>query len=137
MTGLTPKSAKLGPQAKIAAVVNFCGITDVADQLSGTHMRKYAVTWIPEQPQRMELARRVSPMTYVRKGAPPILTIHGDADETVPYEHGTNLTKALRDAGVEAELITVPGGKHGFPQDTMDKLYPQIFEFLKSRKILK
>ena len=136
MVGMTPKSAKLGPPAKVAAVVNFYGITDVADQLEGPNLRKYAVTWVPEQAGRMELARRVSPMTYVRKDLPPILTIHGDADQSVPYEHGVKLTKALRDAGADAQLISVPQGKHGFPNDKMQQLYPQIFQFLKARQIM-
>src|SRR5947209_12959873 len=92
MVGMTPKSAKLGPTTKVAAVVNFYGITDVADQLGGPHMQDYAVTWVPEQAGRLDLASRVSPMTYVRNGVPAILTIHGDADPTVPYEHGVKLT---------------------------------------------
>src|SRR5262245_13368776 len=130
MVGMTPKSARLGPPAKVAAVVNFYGITDVGDQLEGPNLRKYAVTWLPEQAGRIDLARRVSPMTYVRKDLPPILTLHGDADQTVPYEHGVKLTKALVDIGARAELITVPGGRHGFPKEKLDELYPLIFEFL-------
>ncbi len=130
MVGMTPKSAKLGRPAKVAAVVNFYGITDVGDQLEGPNLRKYAVTWLPEQAGRVDLARRVSPMTYVRKDLPPILTLHGDADPTVPYEHGVKLTKALVDIGARAEMITVPGGKHGFPKEKLDELYPFIFEFL-------
>jgi hypothetical protein len=42
MVAMTPRSAKLGPPAKVAAVVNFYGIADVADQLEGPHMQKYA-----------------------------------------------------------------------------------------------
>ncbi|HUJ23741.1 MAG TPA: alpha/beta hydrolase [Bryobacteraceae bacterium] len=138
MVGMTPKSAKLGPPAKIAAVVNFYGITDVADQLGGPHMQDYAVTWVPEQTGRLELAGRVSPMTYVRKGLPPILTIHGDADQTVPYEHGVKLTKALRDAGNDAELVSVPQGKHGFPKEKEDQIYEEnIWPFLKKHGIMK
>lgn len=137
MVGLTPKSARLGPSAKIAAVINFYGITDVEDQIAGPNMRKYAVTWVPEQENRGELARRVSPMTYVRKQAPPVLTLHGTADETVPYEHGVQITKALRDAGGDAEMISVPNGRHGFTPEEMKKLWPQIFEFLRKRGILK
>jgi acetyl esterase/lipase len=137
MVGMTPKSAKLGPPAKIAAVVNFYGITDVADQLSGPNMRDYAVTWVPEQSGRLELAARVSPMKYVRKGLPPILTIHGDADKTVPYEHGVKLTKALRDAGDDAELVSVPQGEHGFPKATEDEIYEQnIWPFLKKHGVI-
>ena len=136
MVGLATKQARLGPPAEVAAVINFYGITDVNDQLEGANMRKYAVTWVPEQAGRIELARRVSPLTYVRRKAPPVLTIHGDADETVPYEHGVQLTRALREAGADAEMISVPQGKHGFAKEKLDELYPQIFEFLKRRKIL-
>ena len=137
MVGMTPKSAKLGPAAKIAAVVNFYGITDVGDQLGGPNMREYAVTWVPEGSGRLELAKRVSPMTYVRKGLPPILTIHGDADQTVPYEHGVKLTKALRDAGDDAELVSVPQGKHGFPKATEDEIYEHdIWPFLKKHGVM-
>ena len=137
MVGMTPKSAKLGPTTKVAAVVNFYGITDVEDQLQGVNMRNYAVTWLPEQEGRMDLARKLSPLSYVRKDVPAILTLHGNADETVPYDHGVLLTKALRDVKADAEMISVPGGKHGFTPDEMAKLWPQIFEFLRKRGILK
>ncbi|MCS6952242.1 MAG: alpha/beta hydrolase [Bryobacterales bacterium] len=136
MVGLTPKGARLGPPAKVAAVVNIYGITDVADQIQGPNQRPYALEWIPDQPGRLELARRLSPITYVRRDVPPVLTIHGDADETVPYEHGVKLTKALRDAGADAELIPVPQGGHVFTKEQWDALLPQIFAFLKQRRIL-
>jgi len=137
MVGMTPKSAKLGKPAKVAAVVNFYGITDVGDQLAGTNMRQYAVTWLPDSPGRIDLAHRVSPMTYVRRGLPPILTLHGDSDQTVPYVHGVNLTKALNDAGVRTEMISVPQGRHGFPKEKMDELYKDIFAFLERVGIMK
>ena len=137
MAGLTPKSAGLGPTGAIAAVVNFYGITDVEDQLGGENMRKYAVTWVPAGTDgRMELARRVSPLSWVRKGAPPVLTIHGTADPTVPYEHGVRLTKALRDAGSDAEFISVPNAEHGRPVEQFNAVWPQIFDFLSRRKLI-
>ena len=92
---------------------------------------------MPEGSGRLDLAKRVSPMTYVRKGLPPILTIHGDADQTVPYEHGVKLTKALRDAGDDAELVSVPQGKHGFPKATEDEIYEHdIWPFLKKHGVM-
>jgi acetyl esterase/lipase len=120
---------------KIAGVIDFFGIADVADQLEGPNAREYAAQWIPEQPNRMDLARKMSPMTYVRKGLPPVLALHGDADPVVPYEQSVNLTKAIKSAGGDAELITVPMGKHGFTPQQMDELWPQIFKWLKKRKI--
>jgi acetyl esterase/lipase len=136
MVAMTPRSARLGPPAKIAAVVNFYGITDVADQLEGPHLQKYAVTWVPEQEGRRELAKRVSPITYVRKGLPPILTLHGDMDKTVPYEQGANLARELKKAGADAQLITISGGGHGFPQTTLDDQFEHIFAFLKEKRVL-
>jgi acetyl esterase/lipase len=136
MVAMTPRSAKLGPPAKVAAVVNFYGITDVADQLEGPHMQKYAVAWVPEQDGRRELAKRVSPMTYVRKDLPPILTLHGDVDKTVPYEQGADLTRELTKMGADARLITVSGAGHGFPQATLDDQFEHIFAFLKEKGVL-
>ncbi len=81
---------------------------------------------------RHEIARRVSPLTYVRPGLPPILTIHGDADPTVPYTHAVQLHKALTEAGVPNQLLTIPGGKHGrFSRTETLKAYTTILEFLK------
>lgn len=138
MVGLTPKQAKFGPVSKVAAVVNFYGITDVQDQLEGENMRKYATTWVPETlPDRQELSRRVSPVAWVRKKVPPVLTIHGDADPTVPYEHGVDITKELRNAGADAEMIPVRQGGHGnFSPQEFAEIYAQIFSFLERRKIL-
>jgi acetyl esterase/lipase len=138
MVGLTPKKAKFGPPAKVAAVINFYGITDVQDQLEGEHMRDYAVKWVPESiADRQELSRKVSPVAWVRKAAPPVLTIHGDADTVVPYEHGVDITKELRNAGSDAEMIPIHQGGHGnFAPEQFAEIYAQIFNFLERRKIL-
>jgi len=132
MTAMVPESAGFGSTIHIAAVINFYGISDVADLLD---KRSFAATWIPEQPGRMDLAKQLSPLNYVRKGLPPILTIHGDADPVVPYEQSVKLTKELKGAGVDTELITVSGAKHGLSDDQMATLWPQIFKWLKKRKI--
>jgi acetyl esterase/lipase len=122
-TGMIPDSAGLdrqcpgAPLPKVAAVVNWYGITDVADLLDGANRRTYAVTWLSSLENREAVARRVSPLTYVRKDLPPILTIHGDADPVVPYTHGTRLQAALQSAGVANDLVTIPKGLHGnFPR---------------------
>ena len=65
-----------GPEElKVAAAVNWFGITDVNDLLDGPNMRAYAVGWMGSMPNRDEVAKRVSPINYVRPGLPPILTI--------------------------------------------------------------
>ena len=126
----------MAPAIKMAAVVDFFGVADVADQLDGPRQRPYAEAWIPEQPGRMELAGRLSPINNVRKGLPPILALHGDADDVVPYDQSVALVKSLKNAGDDAELITVPGGRHGFTPAEMEQLWPRIFQWLKKHKIV-
>jgi acetyl esterase/lipase len=137
MVGLATKQARLGPTGKVAAVINWYGITDVQDQLEGPNMREYAVQWLPaDLPDRQEIARRVSPRSWVRKDAPSVLTIHGDADPVVPYEHGVDITKDLRNAGADAELVAVHQGAHGrFLPEEYERIWRQIFAFLEKRKI--
>lgn len=101
------------PALPVAAIVNFYGITDVEDLLSGPNAKHYAIEWLGAAPQREALARSVSPIHHVRAGLPAVFSVHGDADTLVPHAHATRLHEALQQAGVRNELITVRGGAHG------------------------
>jgi acetyl esterase/lipase len=126
--GFTGFDAAVPP---VAAIINWYGITDLNDMLAGANARSYAVQWIGAVPNRAELAKSISPLTYVRSGLPPIMTIHGDADPIVPYTHATRLHEALAKAGVNNELFTVPKGGHGnFNAEQRTQIYGKIREFL-------
>jgi len=136
-TGMIPESAGLDrqcpgiPLPKVAAIVDWYGITDVADLLGGPNFKPYAVQWLSSLPNREEIARRVSPLTYVREGLPPVLAIQGDADPGVPYQQSLRLREALTKANVTNELVTIPGGKHGgFTPAERSMIYIKIREFL-------
>jgi len=131
--GFDRECAANTPMPKVAAVINWFGITDVPDVIDGPHRAAAAVRWFGSMPNstRMEVAKRVSPMTYVRAGLPPILTVHGDADPTVPYPEAVALHAALAKVNVPNQLITIPGGKHGgFTPAERDRIYLTIREFL-------
>jgi acetyl esterase/lipase len=122
-----------GSTPKVAAIINWFGITDVWGMLQGPNVRSYAVSWFGSQPGQEALAKRVSPLTYVRPGLPPILTIHGDADPLVPYSDAVRLHDALTKAGVRNQLLTIPGGRHGhFPPDDSLKAAETVRTFLNS-----
>lgn len=142
ITGMLPndtpldKSCGSDKNVSVAAIVNFYGITDVVDLLDRANKKGYAVKWFGDLPNKEEIARSVSPMTYVRKDLPPIFTVHGDADPTVPYEHAVRLHKALDDAGVANEFITVPGGKHGkFEKEENLRILRVVAAFLRKHNI--
>ena len=136
-TGMIPATAGLDRRCpgqeplRVAAIVNWYGITDVADLIDGPNTKSYAVEWLGSLPNRVEIAKRVSPMTYVRRDLPPILTIHGDADPVVPYAHATGLHAALQKAGATSELVTIPKGGHGnFPRPEQLRAVGAVRAFL-------
>ena len=138
-TGMIPPEAELDRQClgsetpKVAAIVNWYGITDVADLIEGPNQKGYAVRWLGAQPNRNEIATRVSPLNYIREDLPPVISIHGNADPVVPYDHAVQLHQSLNRSEVVNELITVPNGLHGgFPANEMIRIYDSIFSFLDS-----
>ena len=61
-----------------------------------------------------------SPVTHVTADDPPVLLIHGDADDVVSYENAEVMKAVLEKAGVPVELLRIPGAGHGptFPGAT-------------------
>ena len=58
------------------------------------------------------ILKRASPQAFVTSSAPPVLLVHGDADQTVPYQQSVTFEAELRRANVPTKLITLPGGTH-------------------------
>ena len=54
-----------------------------------------------------------SPISHVGGDDPPFLLLHGDADETVPFEQSELMLAALKKVKVPVELLRIPGGGHG------------------------
>ena len=143
ITGMLPNGASYDTlygtirTPRVAAIVNHYGITDVNDLLDGANRKGYAVSWIGDSPNRTEIARAVSPLTYVRKDMPPVFSVQGDADPTVPYTHAVRLHAALDSLGVPNEFVTIPGGMHGrFTKEENEMIRERIENFLKRHSIL-
>ena len=87
--------------------------------------------WLGTTEERDKIARSVSPITYVRAGVPPILTIHGSKDTFVPYRQAVRLHEALSRVGVQTRLVTVKGNGHGdFTLEENNQIWNEIGAFL-------
>ena len=119
---------------KVAAIIDKYGITDVWDWGYGTNITsKSATRWLGDKSSDKKFAMSVSPISYVTKGSPPTLIVHGDADPTVPYQQSVDLHKKFVEAGVKTELITVKGGGHGkFEKEKNSEINKKIADFLLS-----
>jgi len=122
-----------GPEEpKLAAVVNWYGNWDLADILQGPNTKDYAADWVRGLPNLPEVARLLSPLP-LRAGVPPVISIHGDADPTVPYTQSVRLHEALQKAAISQKLVTIPGGKHGgFSRGENETAYREVEAFLRA-----
>jgi acetyl esterase/lipase len=125
------------PEVKVAAIVNWFGIGDVADLLDGPNAKNYAREWFGSMSNAEQLAKQLSPVNYVRAGLPPIITIHGELDDVAPYSHAVRLHAALDKAGVPNRLVTIKGRKHGgFSREEMVQSYAAVRDFLHKQGLL-
>ncbi|MEM9923313.1 MAG: alpha/beta hydrolase [Cyanobacteria bacterium P01_D01_bin.50] len=144
-TGIMPPEAGFDKQCpgneklKVAAIVNWSGITDVEDLIAGANEKYYAVEWLGNKitDSEIELARSVSPINYMRSNLPPILTIHGDRDTFVPYTHAVRLHQKLDKIGIPNQLFSVRGAAHGgFTKQQKQQIYATIKEFLIEHQLI-
>jgi acetyl esterase/lipase len=124
------------PPLKAAAVVSYSGPTDVAELLEGPHQKWFALKWFGSLTNGLDLARRLSPVNYVRAGLPPIIQAHGDEDPYVPYSQVLRLHQLLDRAGVSNRLITLHGTIHGWAVEKQLSVEQQVFEELRKQGVL-
>jgi acetyl esterase/lipase len=118
--------AAFSSRQSVRAVVNFYGVPDLT-----TFRGAEKDDSLPANDIHNSLLR-LSPISLVRPGLCPVLSIHGSADPLVPVDQTYRLTRQLRQAGVEADEIIVEGGDHGFTEPQLKAIYERIFKFLES-----
>jgi acetyl esterase/lipase len=96
-----------GPTPRPAFAVNFAGITDVAELVEGPLLRDWAVTWVGQVQLRASFIDSLSPISWVRPSSPPILTVHGTIDSTVPYGQAVRFHASLDQNTISNHLLTL------------------------------
>jgi acetyl esterase/lipase len=100
--------------------------------------RRQPTRWPAPSAAILELAKKMSPLTYVRPGLPPTFIVNGDSDHTVDPTQSVELKKALDAAGVPNGQDLVPGGGHGnFSKQETDKAWLLCLEFLRAQGVLR
>ena len=135
MVGMATDVPDLGPtnpgDFSIAAIVNGYGPSNVTDLLA--RKISWAEQWLPAStPNRAALAIEVSPITYVRQDVPPLITVQGMDDTTVPTAESQALYDALVAVGADTALHFVAGAGHGFstPASAWPDAESAMFTFL-------
>lgn len=127
-----------GPVPRAAAIVDFYGPSDLRPESVGAWHSPSINKWIGEGADAAALAARMSPVTLVHKGQPPVFIVHGDADDVVPIQSSKLLKEALDRAGVPSEFHIVPGGGHGqFEDDVQARLQADAVHFLQKQRVVR
>jgi acetyl esterase/lipase len=82
--------------------------------------------------ENKEKVARANPITYISDSKTAFLIVHGDKDQTVPYNQSELLYTALQENGAVADLYCVKNGGHGFSratEDTMEELVDMAGDF--------
>ena len=120
MTANAPPAAGPGTgnppdRVPVAAVVNLFGVTDMPAYYTGSrHARAILSLFLGGHlASNAATYEAASPVTFIDAADPPVLTLHGTADDVVPFDQAERLHAALAAAGVTSELVPIEGGRHG------------------------
>ena len=101
--------------SKIDVVAAYAGPTDLTAEDWGAR-GSTAVTSFIGAPHRLPggAHAEASPIHHVDGDDPPVLLIHGDADEVVPVSQARTLAARLRERQVAFEYVEIAEGGHNF-----------------------
>jgi len=129
-----PADATPEPAPALAAVINYCGVTDFLtfpgqgsiidpEDMKGPIARLFG----GPMSAHLDAAKTASPVTHVSGDDPPFLHIHGTKDTLVPYAQVQGFDAALEKAGVPSTVLTGQDGPHVF---VSEDLYRKLRIFL-------
>ena len=115
-----------GVSSRVQAVVDWYGPSDllqIDDAFTSAH--EAAALLLGRAPSDdPEAAASVNPITHISDDCPPFLIMHGDQDQVVPLNQSQLLHDALEKAGIESELVIVPGkGHEPLGEEAIGKVY--------------
>ena len=90
-------------------------------------------TWIAlatgrDKESEREKIEPYCPILNIKDDYHPAILLHGDRDTDVPYQQSLDMYNALKTRGLAAELVTYPGGGHGFDWNKNDSRVPGLIE---------
>jgi len=117
MTALAPHKDFIGDKelskysAKIVCAAPAAPVMDLFTPEFGWGNKSKRLIGESENPE--ETAKRLSPITYIKKDSVPLYITHGDADTAVPVDGTRAFVAKAKELGANVDYLEVSGGDHG------------------------
>lgn len=117
----------LDQSSRVSAVIDFFGPTNFLTMNDHPGNLDHDSDSSPESlliggaiQKNKERAMAAVPVSYVSKDDAPILIMHGTKDPLVPFDQSVQFHRKLRAAGIDATLVPITDGEHGFRGAAID-----------------
>lgn len=146
LVGLADKDADLegdgghvDQSSRVQCVVNIYGPTNLFRCYEDSNgARPFLIGLCHGTPKdAAEAYKSASPVTYVSKDDPPVLTLHGDKDTLVPDSQAKILDEALKKAGGTHDLVILKDQGHGFAGGAANEANEKMWSFFAKHLIKK
>lgn len=121
------------PSARVQAVVDLCGISDINDPrvhhnpIAWSFLEQFMEVGYEGNEERYRVA---SPVSHVDAHTAPFLIVHGEADDVVPIDQSERMAAALRGHEIPVEYLAFPGEGHSFSYQSWPRIAQHAIDFL-------
>lgn len=127
--------------SEIRGLIGMSGVYDFGIQLAFERLRGGSGQLLIAVAEGQANFAQASPIRFVHPGAPPVLLIHGEKDETVPLRMATEFQAALQSGGALSRLLIYPKTGHsGLLLDAVGQSRPRLLadiaRFVKEGEVL-
>ncbi|MEQ8241435.1 MAG: alpha/beta hydrolase [Cyclobacteriaceae bacterium] len=110
---------------KVNAIINWNGSANVMYPEFKNH------PWLDPKDNFEKTAKSLSPINYLSKNSPPIISIQGTNDPFIPMEASEILHETCSNIGIKNKLVKIEGKGHGnFTAEERTHIYNEIWKFL-------
>jgi acetyl esterase/lipase len=100
--------------SKVQAAAAYYGVSDFTTEFPVDTSQVIVKFFRGTEKEKPELYRKASPIFYVKKDDPPLLLVHGENDDVVPFGQSVRMADTYHRADLSVEFIAVKNAGHDF-----------------------
>ena len=112
--------------SKVQAAASYYGVSDLTVPFPQDTVRVIVKFFRGTEEEKPELYRKASPILYVSKDDPPLLLVHGEKDDGVPFDQSVRMAETYRRVRLPVEFIAVKNAGHDFKHTGNAPISPSV-----------